>query len=259
MNRVRLQDLTWVEVQEKARQGAVVIVPFGSQEQHGPQTPMGDFVICERVAMAVAERTGSVVAPVIPAGYSEYFKPYPGTISLRASTLGALLEDYVDCLYRQGFERIIFFNGHNGNNGLVDHVVRKIRDEKGLRIPVVSPLAFRSPDLIKRLFPAGGQGHGGAMMTALQLHLNPEACRMELAVSGKLHEWNGLKVLDLTKVEFQGTPVGVYFNYNEITDPSGVVGDGREATAEKGRILFDTMVEGASAFVEWSKGVSWKV
>src|SRR5450756_580098 len=165
MNKVRLQDLTWVEVQQKVQDGAPVIVPFGSQEQHGPHAPMGDFIICERVAVDAAERSGAVVAPVIAAGYSEYFKPYPGTISLRASTLGALLEDYVDCLMLQGFERIVFFNGHNGNNGLVDHVVRRIRDERGLRIPVVIPNAFRTPDLMKQLFPAGKQGHGGAGMT----------------------------------------------------------------------------------------------
>ena len=132
----------------------------------------------------------------------------------------------------------------------------KLRDERGIRIPVVTPLAFRTPSLVKELFPDGGQGHGGAMMTALQLHLNPQNCRMDLACEGKLHEWNGLKVIDLTKVEFQGAPVGVYFNYDEITDPTGVVGDGREATAEKGKVLFETMVEGCAAFVEWSKGIS---
>src|SRR5215208_900896 len=154
MNKVRLQDITWKEVEEKVRDGATVIVPFGSQEQHGPQTPMGDFMVCERVAVGAAERTGAVVAPVIPFGYSEYFKSYPGTISARASTLTAVLEDYVVCLTRQGFERLVFFNGHNGNNGLLDHLCRKIRAERGLRIPIVSPFAFRGEE-ITRLYGEG--------------------------------------------------------------------------------------------------------
>ena len=145
MNKVRLQDMTWKEVEEKLKAGATVIVPFGSQEQHGPQTPMGDFMICERVAMAVAERTGAVVAPVIPISYSEYFKSYPGTITARPSTLAAVLEDYVDSLTSQGFEKLIFFNGHAGNNGLLDHLCRKLRAQYGLRIPVLAPFAFRSP------------------------------------------------------------------------------------------------------------------
>lgn len=259
MNKVRLQDLTWVEAEEKLKAGVPVIVPFGSQEQHGPHAPMGDFIITEAVAVAAAERAGALVAPVIAGGYSEYFKPYPGTISLRSSTLGAVLEDYVDCLLRQGFERIIFFNGHNGNNGTIDHTVRKIRDERGIRIPVLSVLGFRTPELMKQLFPAGGAGHGGGMMAALYLHLIPESCRMDLATAGKLHDFHGLKVTGLNTVDFKGYPIGIHFNYDEITDPTGVVGDGREATAEKGKIWFDHIVEGAAGFVEWSKGISWKV
>ena len=256
--KVRLQDLTWVEVRDKIAQDVPVIVPFGSQEQHGPHAPMGDFIICERIAVAAAERAGAVVAPVIAGGYSEYFKPYPGTISLRSETLAALLEDYVDCLWRQGFRRIIFFNGHNGNNGTVDIVVRKIRDERDVLIPVLSVLGFRSAELMKQLFPNSGLGHGGAAMAALYLHLIPDACRMDLAEAGALHEFHGLKVTNLNTVDFKGYPINIYFNYDDITDPTGIVGDGREATAEKGKVWFDYIVDGAAGFVEWSKTISWK-
>jgi creatinine amidohydrolase len=258
MDRVRMQDLTWVEVEEKMKQDLPVIVPFGSQEQHGPHAPMGDFVICERVAVAAAERAGALVAPVIAGGYSEYFKPYPGTISLRSETLAAVLEDYVDCLTRQGFKRVIFFNGHNGNNGTIDHVVRKIRDETGLRIPVLSVLGFRTNAMMAELFPKSGTGHGGAAMAALYLHLDPKAGRMDLAGAGKVHDFHGLKVTNLNTVDFKGYPINVYFNYDEITDPSGIVGDGSEATAAKGKVWFDYIVDGAAGFVEWSKTISWK-
>ena len=69
MSKVRLQDLTWVEAEEKMKAGVPVIVPFGSQEQHGPHAPMGDFIITEAVAVAAAERAGAIVAPVIAGGY----------------------------------------------------------------------------------------------------------------------------------------------------------------------------------------------
>jgi creatinine amidohydrolase len=256
---VRLQDLTWVEVRDKVKENLPVIVPFGSQEQHGPHAPMGDFIICERVAVAAAERAGALVAPVIAGGYSEYFKPYPGTISLRSSTLAAVLEDYVDCLMGQGFERIIFFSGHSGNAGTLDHLVRKIREERRLRIPVLSVLNFRSPKLFTELFPISGGGHGGAAMAALFLHLVPEACRMDLATAGKMHDFHGLTVTGINTVDYKGYPINVYFNWDEISDPSGVIGDGREATAEKGKAWFDYMVDGAAGFVEWSKTISWKV
>src|SRR5215212_3964878 len=206
MNKVRLQDMTWKEVEEKLKAGATVIVPFGSQEQHGPQTPMGDFMICERVAVAVAERTGAVVAPVIPISYSEYFKSYPGTITARPSTLAAVLEDYVDSLTSQGFEKFIFFNGHAGNNGLLDHVCRKLRAEYGLRIPVVAPFAFRSPEVIKQIYGESTTaiGHGGEPLASLQEYLNPGSVRLDLAVPGKVHDFHGLKVSGVSAITFNG-------------------------------------------------------
>ena len=258
MNKVRLQDHTWVEVREKMREGAPVVIPFGSQEQHGPHAPMGDFVICERVAMAAAERAGALVSPAIAGGCSEYFRTYPGTISLRPATLAAVLEDYVDSLMSQGFERIVFFNGHAGNAGAIDQVARKIRREKGLRIPSLNVLRLMPAEQLKQLFPRSGMGHGGAAMAALYLYLNPDACRMDLAAAGAMHDFHGLRVTSVDAVDFQGSPVNVYFNYDEITDPTGIVGDGTEATAEKGKVWFDHMVKAAASFLEWSKQISWK-
>ncbi len=258
MAKVRLQDMTWKEVEQKLSEGALAILPFGSQEQHGPQTPMGDFMICERVAIDVAARTGDVVAPVVPFGYSEYFKAYPGTISVRATTMSAVLEDYVACLVGQGFERLVFFNGHGGNTGLLDHLCRRLRAERGLRVPVVSPLSFRTPELTRELYGAGASeviGHGGEPLTSLQMHLNPGLERLDLAQPGRLHDFHGLNVKGINQVDFRGTPVQIHFNYEEITDPSGVVGDGRVATAEKGRVLFEAMVDGCAGFVKWFKEV----
>jgi len=259
MHKVRLQDLTWVEVKEKLREGATAIVPFGSQEEHGPQTPMGDFIIWERVAMAVAERTGAVVAPVIPFGYSEFFKSYPGTITVRPITLEAVLEDYVDCLIRSGFERIVFLNGHVGNNGVLEHVCRRLHAERGVRIPVLSPIAFRKPEVMKQLFADGTMGHGGESTTSLQAYLNPTAMRLDLAVPGTARDFYGLKVKPHNQVDFHGVPVTVYLNYDEVTDPSGVIGDARGASADKGKVVFDMMVEGCSAFVEWFKEIPARV
>ena len=225
MNKVRLQDLTWVEAEEKLKAGVPVIVPFGSQEQHGPHAPMGDFIITEAVAVAAAERAGAIVAPVIAGGYSEYFKPYPGTISLRSSTLGAVLEDYVDCLVGQGFERIIFFNGHSGNSGTIDHTVGKIRDERSLRIPVLSILGFRTPEMMKQLFPAGGAG-------APPLRGLRAAGRAAQEIASDL----AARKIGWIALAFALLILGTVL-----------------------WLLHNDIVEGAAGFVEWSKGISWKV
>ena len=256
MNKARLQDMTWIEVSDRLADGATAVIPFGSQEQHGPQTPMGDFIICERVAVAAAERSGDVVAPVIPFGYSEYFKSYPGTISVRPATLAAVLEDYVDCLDKQGFVRLVFFSGHAGNARLLDQLCRRLRVERGWRIPVVSPLSFRQPELYKQLFGAdqAAIGHGGEPVASLQLYLNQASARPDLAVAGGRQKFHGLDVKGVNQLDFQGTPVQIDFNYDEITE-AGVIGDPREASPDKGKALFESMVDGCAAFLEWWKRV----
>lgn len=68
------------------------------------------------MADAASQQCGVLVAPPLNFGCSPYFLAYPGTISLRAETLNALIEDVVRSLYGEGFRRMLIINGHGGNN-----------------------------------------------------------------------------------------------------------------------------------------------
>jgi creatinine amidohydrolase/Fe(II)-dependent formamide hydrolase-like protein len=66
---------------------------------------------------------------------------------------------------------------------------------------------------------------------------------------------HGLKVGGVSSIDFRGTPVTLHFNYDEITYRSGVVGDATEASAEKGKLIFESMVDGCAEFVQWYKDI----
>jgi creatinine amidohydrolase len=113
-NAIALKYLTEVEAYLEKSQG--IILPIGSTEQHGPTGLIGTDAICaEAIAHGVGEATQAIVAPTINVGMALHHTAFPGTISLRPSTMIQLIKDYVTCLTRAGFTKFFFINGHGGN------------------------------------------------------------------------------------------------------------------------------------------------
>ncbi|MGI0492685.1 creatininase family protein [Alkalinema pantanalense CENA528] len=107
---------TWPEVETYLQRSRGILLPIGSTEQHGPTGLIGTDAICaEAIAKGVGEATEALVAPTINVGMALHHMAFPGSMSLKPSTLILVIRDTVTSLAKAGFRRFFFINGHGGN------------------------------------------------------------------------------------------------------------------------------------------------
>lgn len=116
---MRLEELNWMDVEDYLKTDDRIMVILGACEQHAYLSLLTDVKIPMAIADAVSQETGVLVTPPVNFGVSPYFLDYPGTISLRVTTLLDLVEDLIRSLHHQGFRKFLFLNGHGGNEPVV--------------------------------------------------------------------------------------------------------------------------------------------
>ena len=112
---MNVSGMNWMQVEEYLRRDDRAVLPIGCTEQHAWLSLATDSILAERVASEAAAPLGVPVFPVMPYGITPSFMGYPGTVSLRVTTLLALIEDVLDALAHHGFRRVLVVNGHGGN------------------------------------------------------------------------------------------------------------------------------------------------
>lgn len=113
---MRFDELNWMDVEKYLQTDDRLLLVLGACEQHGYLSLQTDVKIPLALADAASQATGVLVAPPLNFGSSPYFLTYPGTLSLRLSTLLDVTEDLVRSAYGYGFRRILVLNGHGGND-----------------------------------------------------------------------------------------------------------------------------------------------
>jgi creatinine amidohydrolase len=112
---MRIADMNWRQVESYLRRDDRAVLPIGSTEQHAGLSLATDIILAARVALEAADPLGVPVFPGLVYGIVPSFRAYPGTISLKITTLLQLVGDVLDSLAEQGFRRILIVNGHGGN------------------------------------------------------------------------------------------------------------------------------------------------
>ncbi|MFD7975986.1 creatininase family protein [Streptomyces sp. NPDC059071] len=171
-----LPTATSTDVQEL--QPRVAVLPVGSFEQHGKYLPLiTDTAIACVIAQEIAAAYPVHLLPPITVSCSHEHASFPGTVSISARTLYAVIDDIRASLARSGVHKLVIVNGHGGN-----YVLSNVVQEANVDDPAVS------------LFPLGADWdrarehgglasdrhadmHAGEIETSILLHAAPELVR----------------------------------------------------------------------------------
>lgn len=240
-----LGDLSWPQAEARYKASPVVILPFGAgAKEHGPHMPMNaDRVVMDHLLQAAVASSNVIVAPPILHGWFPAFRDFPGTEVADPNVFQAYVHEVALSLVRQGAQRIVFLNtGISKATGLpISIAAREIRVETGTPTLVVSWDDLDTAEG-EALAEQERGGHGDEIETSINLYLQPELVNMGLAVTD---------YGERTPKDFGGYQPGRLTR--DESDPnytvSGIFGDARLATVEKGEKALELLTE------EWLKAL----
>ena len=235
-------ELTSTEFARRAKDKPLVIVPFGSVEEHGEHLPLcTDSCQAEEIATRVAKAFDALVCPPIRYGECRSTRNFPGTLSLSGETMKSLAYDIVSELGRNGIDKVMLLTGHAGSAhmaALRSGALKAVEANPKLKVMVLSDYDI-AYDLRGKEFPED-DGHAGGIETSRMLRLRPDLVGTARP-SGKARPPKYMILPDPEK----------YF-------PSGVMGDSTAASAMNGKNIDDYVVAQLSKLVTENFGLKRK-
>lgn len=241
--------MTWEEVNVAVEQGRVVLIPVAAVEQHGRHLPVDmDNVAVTTICDLAAQQRPDLLVSVLPIhyGFNEHNMDFPGTVTVQMETFLNYCADVADSFARQGFDRILFVNGHGSNAGLCNYAARKVTNKHGGNVACAASNWWDfSLAEYKRIRETGigGAAHACEMETSLYLALRPELVQTDKIVDDYAPDRTPWIVHDMA-----GVGMVHFMEFWSQRSDMGVEGAPSKATAAKGEQLLHAAVQNIVEF-----------
>jgi creatinine amidohydrolase len=231
------------ELAALAEADALVLLPLGSMEQHGPHLPVDtDSLLAETVSLEAAKRLAGtqpvVVAPTVWTGMSEHHMGFCGTITLSCETFSAVLREVCQSIHRHGFTTIMIVNGHGGHQAPLQVLVGEL--SRVLAHPVQA-LTYWALEASRQAYTGvltdqSRVLHAGEAETSMVLALTPDRVDEETMRSAPNAPFT--RAADAGHYQFSG--------FDAFTK-TGVNGITKSASAAKGEALLAASADAVAA------------
>jgi len=255
----RYEKLTWPEINDAVDLGKVCIVPCGAVEQHGAHLPLDVDIVCPT---EIARGAGSqipdkmLVLPTVSYGYTGHVMDFPGTINQHYEHFIEHALDITKSLAYHGFKKILLLNGHGSNMPNLDLVARRTNLETDAECILCGWWNLLTLD--KEFLPGwrqskfpGGCAHACELETSLYLYLDGDNVRKDQIKSDVIsfnEEESPFNWVDL----FAAGPATL-ISWTSSYSKTGVLGDAKLASAEKGKRAYEEAVKQLVRFIHWFK------
>ena len=243
----RLDRLSWPEAEKALQQSrSTVVWPMGAFEQHGPHLPLAtDTLFSERILSSVLSEL-ALNAPIwsLPSqsiGFSPEHSGFPGTLSLSSGLLTQLIIEVGTQLSAQGVKRLVLFNAHGGQIGLLQAAARELRVQAP-SMAILPCFLWSGVPGLDALIPGDellGGLHAAQAETSLMLALEPQLVGEARPVDGD-HRHPSSLATPPPGWSLEGAAPTAWLTSD--LSSSGVIGDSRASSAECGEALESCLV-----------------
>ncbi len=239
------QDHTREEITAKALEGYMAVVPLAATEQHGPHLPVfTDSLIGGHITTEAAQKAAQsipvLLCPLLTAGCSNHHLAFGGTLSFSSATYLQMLRDIGESLVSNGFRKIVFVNGHGGNDPIMHQTANDLAVKHPVWTASASYWSISREALQKVNADEVGMvpGHAGGFETAAVLALRGELVHTDrVSIEHEQRDW------------INSGPPGTFIGrHRELTGVDGYTDSPHKATKEKGRLYLDVI---SQSVAEW--------
>ena len=232
---VLMNEMSWTEVEEAQKERLIALLPVGTTEAHGPHLPVTtDTMIAVELARRGVKKLEArglhaLIAPPVTFSVSLLGAEFPGTVSLPAETVIALVRDLCVALSKN-FRAVALVNV-NQEPAHIEALKKAVEEANaaGGSACLTDFAKKRWVDQLGEAFAAGD--HGGSFQTSLMMAAAPDHVRERERIS--LPPMDGL-----AEPLKKGAKT-----FAEAGGEDAYFGDPTAASAENGEAMFEALSE----------------